>query len=65
MKLNGKGGGLLGSEFAFLRAQVVAVTFPAPVRRFRVPRTTVPANLVMQSNFLCELFLHDISDRHW
>ena len=63
MKLTGNGGGLLGSEFAFLRSQVVAVTLPASVRRFRVPRATVPANLIMQPDFLRELFLHDISDR--
>jgi hypothetical protein len=65
MKLNVRREDLLCSEFAFLRTQVVAVAFPAPVRGLWVSRPAVPANFVMQSDLLGELLLHDISDRHW
>lgn len=55
---------LLGAQFTFLPAQVVAVAFSAAIRWSRVACAAVAANLVVQPDFLRKLFLDDISDRH-
>ena len=41
---------LLGSEFALLRSQVVAVTFSASVRGFWVAGAAFPTDFVMEPN---------------
>jgi hypothetical protein len=55
---------LLCAEFALLRSKVVAMTFPTPVRGFRVAGATVSAYSVVKSNLLCQLLLDDIGDGH-
>jgi hypothetical protein len=55
---------LLGAEFSFLPAEVVAVAFPATVRRPWVSGAAVAADFVVQPDLLRQLFLHNIRDRH-
>ena len=55
---------LLGAQLTFLPAQVVAVAFPATVRRARVACAAVAAHLVVQPYLLRELFLHNVGDGH-
>jgi hypothetical protein len=55
---------LLCSQFAFLPAQIVTVTFPAAIGCSRVTGPAVSADLVVQPDFLGELLLGDISDGH-
>jgi len=43
---------LLRTEFAFLRSQVVTVTFPASVRGFWVSSAAVSTNFVVEPNLL-------------
>ena len=57
-------GVLLCSQFAFLPAQIITVTFPTAIGSSRVTGPAVPADLVMQPDFLGELLLSDISDGH-
>ena len=56
---------LLGSEFSFLPAKVVAPASSTPVGIGRVSRATCPADLVEESVPLRELLLCDVSYRHF
>jgi hypothetical protein len=58
------GRALLCSQFAFLPAQIVTVTFPAAIGRSRVTGPAVSTDLVMQPDLLSELLLSDISNGH-